>query len=154
MVITGTNVPIGNRLSRAWRVNEAAASDVDSYVIDVATMDAEKDEVAGGERVHRNRTRGVLLFTSRAWNLHTCTLINVDSKPAAVETLQIRATEVVADTDELCGGARDRSPSIPRGFRLARDAATCGEEQRQNDRGYIAQAPSPHAVRAASNPVS
>ena len=68
-------------------------------------------------------------------------LVNVDREPAAIETLQIRAPEVIGSTDELRGGARDRSTRIPGRFGLARDTAACDEEQRQNDRGYIAQAP-------------
>ena len=135
MVITGTNVPVGNRSSRARRVNEAIASDVDSHVIDVSAVDTEEHEVSGRKRIHSDRTRGAFLLASRAWNLDTRTLINVDSEPATVETLQIRATEVIGDTHELCSGASDWSSPISTGFRFARDAATGDEEQRQNDRG-------------------
>jgi hypothetical protein len=49
MVITRGDVPVGNRSPGARRVDEAVASDVDPYVIDVATADTEKDEIAGRE---------------------------------------------------------------------------------------------------------
>ena len=49
MVITGADVPVGNRSPGTRRVDKAVASDVDPYVIDVATADAEKDEIAGRE---------------------------------------------------------------------------------------------------------
>ena len=49
MVITRTDVPVGNRSSGARRVDKAVTSDVDPHVIDVATTDTEKDEVAGRE---------------------------------------------------------------------------------------------------------
>ena len=48
---------------------------------------------------------------------------------------------MIGSTDELRGGARDRDPRIPERLGLARDTAACDEEQRQNDRGCIAQAP-------------
>jgi hypothetical protein len=49
MVITRADVPIGNRSPGARRVDEAVVSDVDPYVIDVATADTEEDEIAGRE---------------------------------------------------------------------------------------------------------
>jgi len=49
MVITGADVPVGDRPPGTRRMNEAVASDVDPYVIDLATMDTEKDEIAGRE---------------------------------------------------------------------------------------------------------
>ena len=47
MVITGANVPVGNRSARPGCVDEAVSADVDPHVIDVATVDTEKDEIAG-----------------------------------------------------------------------------------------------------------
>ena len=47
MVITRADVPVGNRCPGTRRVDKAVASDVDPYVIDVATADTEKDEIAG-----------------------------------------------------------------------------------------------------------
>ena len=91
-----------------------------------------------------------MLFPGRAWNLHTRALVNVDREPAAIETLQVRAPKVIGSTDELRGGARDRDPRIPERLGLARDTAACGEEQRQNDRGCIAQAP--NLTRSARSP--
>jgi len=49
MVITRVDVPVGNRSPGTRRVDEAVASDVDTYVIDVATADTEKNEIAGRE---------------------------------------------------------------------------------------------------------
>ena len=49
MVITRADVPVGNRFPGTRRVDKAVASDVDPYVIDVATVDTEKDEIAGRE---------------------------------------------------------------------------------------------------------
>jgi hypothetical protein len=49
MVITRPDVPVGNRSPGTRCVDEAVASDVDPYVIDLATMDTEKDEIAGRE---------------------------------------------------------------------------------------------------------
>ena len=49
MVITRADVPVGNRSPGTRRVDEAVATDVDPYVIDVATVDTEKNEIAGRE---------------------------------------------------------------------------------------------------------
>jgi hypothetical protein len=47
MVITGADVPVGNRSARPRRVDKAITSNVDPDVIDVSTVDTEKDEIAG-----------------------------------------------------------------------------------------------------------
>jgi hypothetical protein len=49
MVITRADVPVRNRSPGARRVDEAVTSDVDPDVIDVATADTEKDEIARRE---------------------------------------------------------------------------------------------------------
>jgi hypothetical protein len=49
MVITRADVPVGNRSPRARRVDKAVTSHVDPHVIDVATADTEKDEIARRE---------------------------------------------------------------------------------------------------------
>jgi hypothetical protein len=40
-------------------------------------MDTEENEIARGERIHRNRTRRLLLGVGRAWNLDAHALVYV-----------------------------------------------------------------------------
>jgi hypothetical protein len=103
MVKAGAEVPVRDRRPRARRMDEAPATSVDPDVIYVATVDAEKDEITRGKGIQCHRACRTLLRIGRAWNLHTCALVHVYSEPTAVETLQIRATEVVGSADELRG---------------------------------------------------
>lgn len=81
-----------------------------------------------------------LLLIGCTRNLHTRAPINVNRKSAAIESLQIRAAKVIGGADELRGGARDGNSTVSSGLGLARDAAACDHQQRQNDRDRIAQA--------------
>jgi len=70
----------------------------------MATVDTEEDEIAGRQSLWRYRARRSALCLGRARNFHAGLPINVDRKPAAVETLEVRATEMVGRTDKLRGG--------------------------------------------------
>jgi hypothetical protein len=111
-------------------------------MVDVATVDAKKDQVAGRQRVDRNRSGCVPLRVSRAWNLRSRALVGIHGESTAVEALQIGATEMIRNTDELRSGASNRYPTISsRLLRLGGNSAACNEQQRYGDRECIAQAP-------------
>jgi hypothetical protein len=66
--------------------------------------------------------------------------MGINRKATAVESLQIRAAEVIRGADKLRSDARDSNPSVSRGFgRLTGNAATGNEQQRRGDRECVAQ---------------
>ena len=66
--------------------------------------------------------------------------MGINRKAAAVESLQIRAAEVIRGADKLRSDARDSNPSVSRGFgRLTGNTATGNEQQRRGDRECVAQ---------------
>ncbi len=105
-------------------MNEATVPGVNAHVVDVPAVNSEEDEVARRERLYGNRPRRTTLSIGRARNLHTRLPIDIDGKPAAVETLKISAPEVVRRTDKLRGGLRHSGASASSSLiRLARHAA-------------------------------
>jgi hypothetical protein len=110
-------------------MDEAAATGVNADVVYMAAVNTEKDEIAGGEGIQCHRMCRALLRVGRARNLHTRALVDVHGEAATVETLQIRATEVVGGTDELRGRARDRRATVAGWLGLARDTAAGDEKQ-------------------------
>jgi len=90
----------------------------------------------------------------RPWNFNADTLIRVDSEPAAIEALEIRAPEVIRGADELNGGAGDRRSTVAgRLLRLAGHAAARSQKQHQNNRGdSIAQESFLTPIRAPLEP--
>lgn len=136
MVITAGETPVGHGLTRARRVNEAAAACIDSHVIDVETVDAKKNQVTRRECIHCHRPGRKLLFPSRSWNLESRAFVRVNRQTTAVKALQVGATEVIGRADQLQGRARDRRPAVTRRLLLLTgDTATGRQEQHQNNRG-------------------
>ena len=50
MVITGAEIAVRHRFAGARRVNETAASCIDSHVIDMATAETEEHQIARRQR--------------------------------------------------------------------------------------------------------
>jgi hypothetical protein len=115
-------------------VDESAGARVDPHVIHLATLDAKENQVAGGQCIERNRAGRKPLRFSRARNFEPSTFVHVDRKSTAVESLQIRASEVIGNANELSRTVCDGSPSV---FRHARYAAARGKQQRCKDRQRI-----------------
>jgi hypothetical protein len=127
-------VGVGNGLSGTRRVDESARARVDPHVVHVATLDPEENQVTGGQCVERNRAGRKPLRFSRTRNFEPSTFVHVDRESAAVESLQIRASELIGNANELSRAVCDGNPSI---FRQARYAAARGKQQRRKDRQRI-----------------
>jgi hypothetical protein len=121
-------------------VDESASARVDSHVIHVATLDTKENQVAGGQCVERNRAGRKALCRSGARNFEPNTFVHVDRESTAVESLQIRASELIGSANELSRGMRDGNPSILRRFSNARYTAARGEQQHGKDRERIPDA--------------
>jgi hypothetical protein len=125
-------------------MNEATVSCIDSHVVDVATVDTEEHQIARRQCVLWHRPRRGLLRIRRSWNLDPRSArVDIDGEAAAIKSLQIRPTEVIRRPDQRCSGTRDGKSAVPWRLQLSRWRSTTAsnEQQRQNNRDNIAQAP-------------
>lgn len=117
-------------------MNKAATACIDSHMVDVKTVDAEKNQVTRGQRIQANRPCRELLFTRRPWDFDADSLVRVNGEAATVKALEIGATEVIRRADELGSRAGHGSSAIAsRLLRLAGNAATRCQKQHQDHRG-------------------
>src|SRR5689334_9671392 len=87
---------VADYVSGAGRMNEFAVPCVDAHVIHTARGTPEEYEVAGAQRLARNRRRGLALIGSGARHLEAELVERVENETAAVEAgARILAAELV-----------------------------------------------------------
>ncbi len=122
-------------------MDKTPVTGVDTHVVDVATVDSEKDEVTGRQSLQAHRARGAPLGLSCARNFHAGFPINVGRQSAAIETFEVGPTEMIWRADELRRCPCDDGSSISTLLmRIARNAAACCHKQQRRAHEYVAQA--------------
>src|ERR1700722_3947270 len=111
-VVAARQIRRGNRDTPVRCVHEAAATEVDTDVIDAMRAHAEEHEVPGLKFAEGHRLRGALLLGGGARNGDAGARVHVERKSAAVKAANVGATELVRRADERSGGGRDRGPRL------------------------------------------
>jgi hypothetical protein len=115
---------------------KASAASIDADVVDMAGGDPEEHPIPRPQLAARHRPGHALLIASGARNIQSDGFMRIDSQPAAIKAVLIRATELIGRADQRHRDSRDRVTLLMLGLwrhRQARCAAASGDEQ--NHRG-------------------
>lgn len=137
-------------------MDKTTAACVDPYVIDSAATDVvaspEKHNITRQHGVQRDWARRALLLVGGAWDLQPRALVYISHESAAIETLLIRAAEMVGRSDQLSRCSSDRGPTIIATLWRMRTADAATYQAHQKERQPAAQVTAKR-VSHASNPL-
>ena len=86
-------------------MNETAVTRIDTHMRELVPGDCEKDKIAWLQGSCLDPFAFAVLFSSGAWNFHTCLAIAVVHQATAVETPGVRTTITIGHANHvMCNG--------------------------------------------------